>query len=185
MTPRPPDPDRDIGPENPRPCGDCDLCCRLLEVKALGKAAGERCRHLVAGVGCSIHASRPEQCSSFQCQWTVSPLLGDEWRPDRANFLIWAQAEGQIIVEVDPDHPDAWRAAPYYNNLRNWSAPPVNLQVLVRAADQVFMVFPEADVAMGPLQPDKPMTWGYQLRYDGKRVPYAYFGEPPAATDAG
>jgi hypothetical protein len=28
-----------------RQCGDCQLCCKLLPVRTLGKAAGQRCKH--------------------------------------------------------------------------------------------------------------------------------------------
>ena len=147
----------------------------------LDKPAGVPCRHLISGSGCGIHDSRPAQCASFQCQWTVSPNLDDRWRPDRANLFIWAQIPDQVIVEVNPDHADAWRQEPYYATLKHWSGPPVAQQVLVRIGQRMFMVFPEAEVDMGPQQPGTPMNWGYDDD-DGKRIPFAYFGDPPAAS---
>ena len=102
-------------------------------------------------------------------------------RPDRANLFIWAQIPDQVIVEVNPDHADAWRQEPYYATLKHWSGPPVAQQVLVRIGQRMFMVFPEAEVDMGPQQPGKPMNWGYDDD-DGKRIPFAYFGDPPAAS---
>ena len=165
--------------EDPRPCAGCDLCCRLLDMPELDKPAGQVCRHQVKG-GCGIHATRPNACRKFQCQWTITEFLDEAWRPDRAHFFIWAQSPGQIIIEVDPDHPDAWRQAPYHDFLKYWAGPNAGMQVLVRVDLNMFMVFPEGDVDMGPQQATEKINWGYNYRYDGKKVPFAYFGEPTA-----
>ncbi len=147
----------------------------------LDKPAGQPCRNLVSGKGCGIYASRPSQCASFLCQWTVSPNLDDRWRPDQAKLFLWAQIPGQVIVEVDPDYADAWRREPYYDTLTSWAGPPAALQVLVRVGQQIFMVFREGDVDMGPQQPGKLMNWGYNVNDAGARIPFAYFGDPPTA----
>ena len=40
-----------------RQCGSCTLCCKLIPVEELHKAAGQRCQHVRAGKGCSINST--------------------------------------------------------------------------------------------------------------------------------
>src|SRR5215831_13686041 len=71
-----------------RKCGTCSLCCYVLKVDALEKAADIWCKHCRPGCGgCSIYAERPSVCRGFACQWLVSPAFGDEWFPQRAKMV--------------------------------------------------------------------------------------------------
>ena len=103
-----------------RVCGDCTLCCRLIPVEALGKAAGKRCKSQRA-TGCAVYATRPLSCRSWSCRW----LLGDALpRPDRAAYVVDPSpdyVEGKVLdseevrripviqIWVDPRYPDAHR----------------------------------------------------------------------------
>lgn len=49
-----------------RTCAGCDLCCRLLAVKALDKPAGPLCP-CHTGTGCRIYGYRPQACRDFRC----------------------------------------------------------------------------------------------------------------------
>ena len=160
-----------------KPCGECSLCCRLLDAPELEKPPGLWCRHHLHGQGCGIHAVRPDLCRAFQCQWSLSPAVDEAWRPDRCHFILWAQVDGQLLADVDPDFPDAWRAEPFYSQLKSWSAPG-RLQVIVRIDKHMFMLFPEADIDMGLQQMEKEIDWGYRTNFDGRRAPYARFVEP-------
>jgi hypothetical protein len=163
-----------VGLKELKSCGECSLCCRVLNAPEIGKPDDEWCQYYKAGVGCSIHKTRPKLCRDFQCQWTRTGHLGEEWRPDRCHFVLWTQYEDQLIVEVDPLHPEAWRAEPYHASLQQFAK---QVQVLVRIKTHMFAVFPEADIDMGVQQTDKDIDWGYALNFQGKRVPYARFVE--------
>jgi hypothetical protein len=108
-----------------RRCGDCQLCCRLVPVGELHKAAGERCVHQRVGKGCAIYARRPFDCAAWSCRWLASP---DETagmrRPDRAHYVIDAMTDvvrmthsvtgdvteaAALQVWIDPAHPEAAR----------------------------------------------------------------------------
>ena len=165
-----------------RPCGECSLCCKVLRINALDKAAGQWCGHFKKGVGCSIHALSPTECQRFQCFWTISSVLGPEWRPDRSKLVMWSNVEGRVIVDVDPSAPSAWRKEPYYSTLKAWADRdrPMKLEVLVRSAGRLWVIFPETDIDLGPQQPAASVDSGYRIE-GGRRIPYAAFVEPHAA----
>jgi hypothetical protein len=54
-----------------RECGDCQLCCRLLQVPPLGKKAGQRCQYQKFGKGCAVYhtAKMPPECRLWNCRW--------------------------------------------------------------------------------------------------------------------
>jgi hypothetical protein len=78
-------------------CGDCSLCCRLLEVQEIDKPFLKMCQHAQRGAGCTIYASRPESCRAFVCTWLASQQAPDgaawdrmppEMRPDRCHVVF-------------------------------------------------------------------------------------------------
>src|SRR5436190_15012694 len=101
-----------------RACGSCTLCCKVLDIPALDKAAGKWCSHCQPGKGCGIYTARPAACRGFYCEWMISKGLGPEWRPERARFLLAKSNDGRLTAHVDPGYPAAWRASPYYQNFK-------------------------------------------------------------------
>jgi len=58
----------------------------------------------------------------FSCLWLLDEQLGEDWRPDRAGFVLYLDEGGRrMLVHVDPDRPDAWRRQPYANVLGQWA----------------------------------------------------------------
>ena len=70
-----------------RSCGPCTACCRVLEIKALEKAAGILCRHNT-GAACGIYQKRPEACARWHCLWRRIEALPDELRPDQSGVVF-------------------------------------------------------------------------------------------------
>ena len=167
----------------PKSCNGCDLCCRLLEIRTLGKAPGRPCSHQRGCSGCGIHADKPAECAKFQCLWTLVGDLGEEWRPDRSGLLLWSDNPQRLIVDVDPLTPTAWRNQPYLDQLRRWAdrniAAPI--EVLVRVAGRIWVVFPEAEIELGPYSDDLAIDSGYRLK-GRSLVPYARFVQPATAA---
>lgn len=124
-----------------RSCGPCTLCCRLPDIDYFDKPANEWCAHCVDGKGCSIYNDRPSVCRDFLCLWMTGDALGDEWEPARSKMMVYGQGQ-QTTVLVDPDFPDAWRAAPYFSQLQAWAraAEPQGGYVIVFCRDDVFKV---------------------------------------------
>jgi hypothetical protein len=107
-----------------RACGDCQLCCKIVPVKEIGKPANQRCPHQKFKVGCSVYSKRPHSCRMWACAWLVfypAPALR---RPDRAHYVIDMLPDyvrlvdddaGKVIeipvwqIWLEAGHPDAHR----------------------------------------------------------------------------
>lgn len=71
-----------------RRCGDCQLCCRILPIKEIGKPAHTKCIHQRFAKGCAIYERRPMGCQLWSCRWLVNDDADDMPRPDRAGYVI-------------------------------------------------------------------------------------------------
>ena len=105
--------------------------------------------------------------------------FGEEWRPDRARFLMDV-GESQLIIYPDPGASDAWRRQPYYARIKALSSrvhEPFTL-VLVRARGRILVVFPETEIDIGPERADLIVQSGYETN-GGRPVPFARYGPKP------
>jgi len=108
-----------------RRCHECTLCCKVLPVRELGKAAGVRCVHQRAH-GCRIYEARPQSCRTWSCLWLTNEDMLDMPRPDRAHYVIdpspdYVEAIDEpsgarfripvVQIWIDPAHPLAYRDA--------------------------------------------------------------------------
>jgi hypothetical protein len=140
-----------------RSCDGCTLCCRVLEAVTLEKPMGVLCAQCDVGKGCRIHETRPEECRNYHCGWLIDGSLGDEWRPETAHIIITYDLEGRRLnANADPDFPDAWRAEPYYSQLKSWAAMalPRNGQVVAYVGRRTFAILPDRHVDLGVMGND-------------------------------
>ncbi len=163
-------------------CGGCGACCKLPRIVELNKPAHVTCVNYVAAQGCSIYADRPGACRAFECGYLQNPELGEEWRPDRAGFLLYFAPGPRLVVETDLETPDIWRHEPFLAQLRDWAdrGRPTPVEVVVRSGDRLTMIFPEGEVELGE---DKGLAIrsGYRMVGD-RRVPFAEFARPTTWT---
>jgi hypothetical protein len=146
-----------------RHCGDCSLCCKLIQVDAFAKPPGVWCTHCAPGGthgqgkktgGCRIYESRPAECRDFYCAWLASPTLGEEWRPSRSKLVLRVESDGRLIaVHVDPGDPAAWRREPYYQTIKRFAVNGAgsNQQVIVYIRNRVIAIFPNKEVEVGTM----------------------------------
>ena len=109
-----------------RQCGDCQLCCKLLPVRPLGKKGGERCRYQRFGKGCTVYnkPAMPIDCKLWNCRWLVNDDAAELSRPDRSHYVIdiipdhitfqntetGAMRHIEVVqIWIDPKHPQAHR----------------------------------------------------------------------------
>lgn len=99
-----------------RACGDCAVCCTVLEIGELAKPAGVACRHLKAGGGCTIWGEHPTPCKTYVCLWRLSDeLVPPDLFPADCGFMLsvtnltqWPTA---VNIMPAPGHaPGAWDA---------------------------------------------------------------------------
>lgn len=155
-------------------CGSCGLCCKVLAIEALDKPDGAWCGHFRKGGGCGFYEHRPAACRAFECLWLTSVRLGDEWRPDKAGFVMYVDRDGKRLnVVVDPGKPAAWRREPYYSYIKSMSRRALDgYELVVCIGDRRTVVFPTEEIDLGVLPPDRKLVSGYVER-DGALTPFA------------
>jgi hypothetical protein len=158
---------QDVTPAPGRTCGSCMMCCKVFNVPELDKPAGRWCVNAKAGVGCSIHDARPVSCRMFQCFWLASPTLGDEWKPDRAKFVVAVESNGALQIMCDSAQPTAWRREPYHTQIRRWAEHGVKIKrpVLLMIGDKASVILPNTELPIGQLNPGDEV----ELVHDGMR----------------
>lgn len=150
-----------------RACGSCMMCCKVLENVELAKPAGRWCVNARAGVGCVIHDQRPISCRTFDCMWLSNPSLPDEWKPDRARFVLSVDPGGALMVVCDPAQPAAWRREPYHAQIRAWAERGVSMQkpVLLMIGERASVILPNTELDIGVLKAGDQVG----LSHDGLR----------------
>jgi hypothetical protein len=104
-----------------RECGNCNLCCKLPEVKNV-KGVYEWCKNCEIGVGCKTYNDRPKICKDFVCAWAVG-LTPSLLSLPKVGFYIVVEsldAAKEKVITV-------WAETHKVNNIikymkdRNWS----------------------------------------------------------------
>jgi len=89
-------------------CGDCALCCKLIEVLPLDKPAGKWCQHCTKQ-SCSIWKERPRICRSYECLWRLSEPMGEVLRPSNCHIVFELyEPEKTVVALVDQHYPESW-----------------------------------------------------------------------------
>lgn len=81
--------DAEAAAKSGRACGDCQLCCKLLPVRAVDKPGFTRCQHQHVGKGCAVYRTAlPIECQLWSCRWLTGADTGDLRRPDRSHYVV-------------------------------------------------------------------------------------------------
>ena len=131
-------------------CGACNLCCRLLAVPDIHKPARMLCWWTNIHGGCSRQHEKPQTfdpnhelmaCAQFECLWLASQAHEDEskrmprhLRPDQSHIVMGPQDRHDdtlIYIQVDPDHPTAWKEPEIQHHLQGIIARGGRVEVIV------------------------------------------------------
>ena len=85
-------------------CGECTLCCKLLEVNEINKLAGNDCKYCTTK--CSIYSIRPIACKEFSCAYHQMKKVSKKLRPDKCGVIFEKLEEDLIFGTVDPSHTE-------------------------------------------------------------------------------
>lgn len=130
-------------------------------VSELKKPRNMLCEHAALHKGCQIYAVRPSECATFFCSFLIDPDVPGHWRPKRSRMMLYYDAEARRMeVHVDPNMPEAWKRAPYYDDLRSWArkAAPRRGQVVVCANDEMIAILPDRDKRLGRMNRDEVLV---------------------------
>ncbi len=78
-----------------RDCGKCNACCIIFPISEIKKERNTKCKYLDGS--CTIYATRPKTCSSYDCSWLKGNLMENE-RPDLSGLIV----TNSIIESVGP-----------------------------------------------------------------------------------
>jgi Putative zinc- or iron-chelating domain len=111
-------------PLNPRQCGQCSLCCKLLSVPVLDKPGGQWCIYCKPQRnGCSIYDHRPDVCRTFACQWLKDLSFDANWYPLKARMFLYIDGSVRpYVLRIVSDLPGRWREPPYWARIEQLAA---------------------------------------------------------------
>jgi hypothetical protein len=74
-----------------RVCGDCQLCCKLLAVRSIGKPNWQKCAAQKVHKGCKVYHRKdlmPAECQIWSCRWLTGMDTEGMRRPDHVHYVI-------------------------------------------------------------------------------------------------
>lgn len=127
----------------PATCGECTLCCKVLEIKTdeFQKPKDQWCQHAVAKQGCSIYESRPTICAAFRCLWLLNdgPL---HLRPDKIHGVLTPTSDGKnLVLHEDPGYQGIARYQ-LRDEIRMWTRDPDYYVVVVCGTQRSYIGAP-------------------------------------------
>lgn len=162
-----------------RICGECSMCCKLMEIVELSKPVGQWCEHVRKKNGCAIYSDRPGSCSGFGCGYLHWPIAGDHWFPAKSKMVIVAEDQSRMAVHVDPNTPHVWKSEPYYSDLKRWAWHAADYQfqqIVVVIGRKMIAILPDSDVHLGIVSLNEVVATGQNK--DG-----SYFARKIQTTD--
>lgn len=139
-----------------RGCQDCTLCCKVMAIEELGKAAGSWCHQCKIGIGCKIYAERPAECEAFKCLWLTDERLGQRWKPKKSKMVVTTSEDG-LEIRCDPGFPDAWRKEPFRSQIDKWAEAGErnDVTVLVIVGEKMTLVTRFREFDLGVVRSDE------------------------------
>ncbi len=124
-------------------------------VAALAKPVAKWCPHCAPGRGCKIYETRPEECRTFNCNWTFDTRLGPQWKPEKSKFILITAPEGNgLEIRCDPGFPTAWRVEPFHSQIRDWSREALEMGgiVVVYVGNSGTLITPDREFVLGEVR---------------------------------
>lgn len=160
-----------------RACGDCTMCCKVLGIDALEKPLGKWCAHCSIGAGCRIYDRRPQECRDYFCAYLTWAEVAEAWRPTKSKIVLDFDPTGQALrAHVDPGRPDAWKAEPYYSQLKRWASASRSGEflVVVLIDNRAIVILPDRDIDLGPMAPGETIATERRPVPGGTAIYHAY-----------
>ena len=82
-------------------CGECTLCCKLLELHEIPSEIGVYCEKCIPCEGCTVHDNKPQECKDYQCMWTQMEHVSIDLRPDKCGIIFDRVASDVITARLE------------------------------------------------------------------------------------
>jgi hypothetical protein len=106
-----------------------------------------------------MYDERPTECRDFLCGFLTLHELDESWRPSTSKLVIGFEGgeKKTVFVHVDPNRADAWKRAPYYQKLKEWSLRALagRGQIIAKIGVRAIVIMPDKDVDLGPIGDDE------------------------------
>lgn len=84
-------------------CGNCTMCCWLIEIKAKNSPPLQYCISCNPCKGCKDYENRPAECGGYQCSWSLDDNAHESLRPDKCGVLFENASKDVVLGLVAPD----------------------------------------------------------------------------------
>jgi hypothetical protein len=89
-------------PMSERSCGNCDVCCNILEVRELNKKSYKNCDYRAEGGGCGIYNDRPSICRTWNCAYILGLMPNQEaLRPNNLGLMFYPVSAKNNDLGID------------------------------------------------------------------------------------
>jgi len=85
-------------------CGECTLCCTLLDIPWMDSPAGESCKY--CDKGCTIYDTKDTKCSEFKCAYNQMEFASERMRPDNCGVIFEKLDKDLMFGTVNSKHGD-------------------------------------------------------------------------------
>ena len=69
-------------------CGECTLCCKLVDIPWMNSPPMEYCDKCIPGEGCSIWDNVPNDCKEYECAYRQMENISINLRPDKCHVIF-------------------------------------------------------------------------------------------------
>lgn len=89
-------------PMTKRVCGDCDVCCNILEVRELNKKSYCNCIYRAESGGCGKYNSRPSICHDWNCAYILGLMPDQEsLKPNNLGLMFYPVSSKNNDLKID------------------------------------------------------------------------------------
>ena len=85
-------------------CGECTLCCKLIDVPWMNSPPLEYCSKCIPGEGCGIWDTVPEDCLEYQCAYNQMSNASVNLRPDRCHIIFEKTTDDIFTGLLEPGY---------------------------------------------------------------------------------
>jgi len=84
-------------------CGECTLCCKLLNIPWMESPINSYCSQCEIGVGCKIQETKDKKCKSFDCSYAQMENVHIDLRPDNCKVIFEKISDEVFFGTQDPN----------------------------------------------------------------------------------